>query len=230
MKQLTTTAIILSRTDFGEADRILTLLTPDHGKLRLMAKGVRRIKSKLAGGIELFSVSDIVYIRGRGDIGTLVSTRLIKHYGNIVRDVGRTMLGYDLIKFLAKATEDELEAEYFELLERAFAALDNPQIPVELVRAWFLAQLLKLSGHTPNLTHEVNGSKLLAQKTYDFSFEDSAFMERPDGVFAADDIKFLRILFSGNVPTTISKVSGAPLLVERTNRLVSTMHQQYIQR
>ncbi|MDB5181251.1 MAG: repair protein RecO, partial [Candidatus Saccharibacteria bacterium] len=113
MKQITTTAIILSRTDFGEADRILTLLTPDHGKLRLIAKGVRRIKSKLAGGIELFSVSDIVYIKGRGDIGTLISTRLIRHYGKIVSDVTRTMLGYDLIKMLNKATEDEPEDDYF---------------------------------------------------------------------------------------------------------------------
>lgn len=235
MKQLTATAIILSRTDFGEADRILTLLTPDHGKLRLMAKGVRRIKSKLAGGIELFSVSDIVYIQGRGEIGTLISTRLLKHYGHIVRDVGRTMLGYDLIKLLAKATEDEPEAEYFELLQRAFAALDAPDIPVELVREWFLAQLLRLSGHTPNLTHTVAGGRLQADKSYEFSYDDSAFFERPDrpggnGLYRADDIKFLRILFSGTAPETIAKVGGAAPLVEQTSRLVSTMYQQYVHR
>jgi DNA repair protein RecO (recombination protein O) len=73
MQQLQTRGIILSRTDFGEADRILTVLTPQQGKLRLMAKGVRKIKSKLAGGIELFSVSDITYIRGKGELGTLIS-------------------------------------------------------------------------------------------------------------------------------------------------------------
>lgn len=48
--QQVTDAIILTRTDYGEADRIITLLTPGHGKLRLIAKGVRRIRSKLAGG------------------------------------------------------------------------------------------------------------------------------------------------------------------------------------
>ena len=57
MKQLVTEVIILARTDYGEADRILTVLSPEYGKLRLLAKGVRRVKSKLAGGIELFSVS-----------------------------------------------------------------------------------------------------------------------------------------------------------------------------
>ena len=41
MKQLVSQAVVLSRTDYGEADRILTLLTPDQGKLRLLAKGVR---------------------------------------------------------------------------------------------------------------------------------------------------------------------------------------------
>src|SRR5688572_21914665 len=104
MNQTVTEAIVLSRTDYGEADRILTLLTPDHGKLRLIAKGVRRVKSKLAGGIELFSITSITYIKGRGDIGTLVSTRLAKYYDQIVKDLDRTMLGYDLIKQLNRVT------------------------------------------------------------------------------------------------------------------------------
>jgi DNA repair protein RecO (recombination protein O) len=229
MKTLLTRAIILSRTDFGEADRILTLLTPDHGKLRLMAKGVRRVKSKLAGGIELFSISDITYIRGRGDIGTLVSTRLLRHYGNIVRDVGRTMLGYDLIKVLNKATEDEPEADYFELLEQGFAALDDASVPADLVRLWFQAQLLRLSGHTPNLTHTVDGNRLEADKTYDFSFDDIAFMERPDGGYAADDIKFLRIVFSENEPQVIAKVGGIEQHTEHAGRLVKTLYSQYVQ-
>src|SRR5215467_6436426 len=103
MNQLNTSSIILARTDFGEADRILTLLTPDYGKLRLMAKGVRRVKSKLAGGIELFSVSDISLMRGRGDIGTLVSSRLVVHYRHIVEDIDRTMLGYELTRQLNRA-------------------------------------------------------------------------------------------------------------------------------
>jgi DNA repair protein RecO (recombination protein O) len=232
MNQITTTAIILSRTDFGEADRILTLLTPDHGKLRLIAKGVRRIKSKLAGGIELFSISDITFIKGRGDIGTLISTRLIRHYGRIVSDVGRTMLGYDLIKQLHKATEDEPETDYFELLEHTFAALDDPAVPADLVRLWFAAQLLKLSGHTPNLTHEIGGGKLQAGQTYEFSFDDSAFIARPDArgaSYMADDIKFLRILFGGNTPEAVARVTGLDGLIQKNRQLVQLMAQQYIQ-
>ena len=71
-----TQAIVLRRTNFGEADRILTLLTP-LGQRGAMARGVRREKSKLAGGIELFGVSDVVLQQGKGDLATLTSARLI---------------------------------------------------------------------------------------------------------------------------------------------------------
>ena len=228
MNQLRTTAIILGRTDFGEADRILTMLTPDHGKLRLIAKGVRRVKSKLAGGIELFSVSDISYIKGRGEISTLVSTQLIKHYAGVVGDISRTMLGYDLIKLLDKVTEDQPEAAYFELLQVAFAALDSPPTSIDLIRLWFMAQLLKLGGHTPNLQAEAGGHQLVEGRNYEFSFDDMAFFQRPDGHFTSDHIKFLRVLFSETEPQVIQKIAGSERFVADTQPLVQTMGQTYL--
>ena len=56
-----TLAIVLRRTDFGEADRIVNLLTPG-GKVSAMARGVRKPKSKLAGGIEFFALNEVVLI------------------------------------------------------------------------------------------------------------------------------------------------------------------------
>jgi len=225
--QQITTGIVLARIDYGEADRIITLITPDAGKLRLMAKGVRRIKSKLAGGIELFSVTSITYIRGRGDIGALVSSRLVTHYGRIVQDIDRTMLGYELTKQLAKATEDEPEADYFHLLEQAFVALNDPAIPLELIRLWFGAQLLRLSGHTPNLQTQLDGTKLVADQTYEFNFDDSAFIARPDAPYSAGEIKFLRLVFHGNEPVVLAKIAGVKDLVKDTKQLVIFMLQQY---
>lgn len=213
MNQLVTTAIVLTRTDFGEADRILTLLTPEHGKLRLMARGVRRVKSKLAGGIELFSVSEITFIKGRGELGTLVSSRLKKYYGTIVQDVDRTMAAYELIKALNKATEDEAGAEYFELLKDAFEALDDAAVPLGVIQFWFMAQLLREAGHTPNLHTDTAGNKLEAGQTYEFSFEDMAFTPMPDrGHFTADHIKLLRIGFGGNSPHVMQKIQGVEKL------------------
>ncbi|HVS58266.1 MAG TPA: DNA repair protein RecO [Candidatus Saccharimonadales bacterium] len=228
MNQLVTQGIILSRTDFGEADRIITLLTPDHGKLRLMARGVRKVKSKLAGGIELFSVSHITFIRGRGDMGTLVSTRLVRHYGHIVGDIERVQLGYDLIKTLNRATEDEPEADYFHLLQGTFEALDDTAIATGLISLWFGAQLLRLAGHSPNLRTDSAGQPLSPGGSYDFNFDDMAFVSRPDGHFGADHIKFLRLVFGGNPPQVLQKIQNIDELVQVGAPLVQTMLRSHV--
>lgn len=228
MRQLVTQAIILRRTDYGEADRILSLLTPDHGKLRLMAKGVRRVKSKLAGGIELFSTSNVTFIQGRGDMGTLISARLIRHYGGVVKDIHRTMLGYDLIKMLDKATEDEPEPEYFQLLNQAFEALDDAAIDTKLIRLWFMMQILRLSGHTPNLHTDAAGNALDSQARYHFSFEDMAFMVAPQGLTTANHIKYLRLGFAGHQPKALSQVQGSDALAEQLLPMVQAMLQDHV--
>ena len=236
MNQLTTPAIILSRTDFGEADRIITLLTPEFGKLRLLARGVRRVKSKLAGGIELFSVSTITFARGRGEIGTLVSTRLVKHYGKIVGNLERTMFGYELIKQLNKITEDEPEPEYFDLLQQAFEALDDAAIPLPLVRLWFSAQLLRLGGHAPNLQTDAAGDRLKLGHAYNFDFDSMAFAPaqnqngqnaRPEQ-FSPEHIKFLRLAFVGNAPRLLAKVQGSAGLTAQAAPLVATMLRDHL--
>lgn len=228
MKHLQTTGIILSRTDYGEADRILTVLTPDHGKLRLMARGVRKVKSKLAGGIELFSTSHITFIEGKGELGTLISTRLIKHYGHIIDDIDRVQLGYELIKQLNRATEDHPEKEYYDLLDQAFTALDDPKINTDLIRAWFGAQLLRQAGHAPNLRTDTNDRPLNAETAYNFDFEAMTFTPHGQGRYTAGHIKVLRLLFSAHPPRDIAKVQGLEGLIDDLSPLVRTTLQTYI--
>jgi DNA repair protein RecO (recombination protein O) len=226
MKQLVTEAIVLSRTDYGEADRILTLLTPEQGKLSLVAKGVRRHKSKLAGGIELFSVTQITYMPGRSGsgLGTLVSSRLRTYYRHIVEDINRTMLGYELIKQLHRATEDQPDAEYFELLHQAFEALDDATINVDLIRLWFSAQLLRMDGHAPNLRTDTTGEALVATASYDFSLDDMTFALRPEGPYRADHIKLLRLIFNGgNQPKILQQVMDINTLTATVLPSVSSM-------
>lgn len=228
MNQTVTTGIVLARTNYGEADRILTILTPDQGKLRLIAKGVRKSKSKLAGGIELLSVSDITFIRGRGDIGTLVSTRLQTHYGDIVKDIDRTMIAYECIKQLNKATEDEPEPEYFTLLQQSLEALNQADVSLELIQLWFSAQLLKLAGHTPNLQTDTTGVRLAQDKSYTFSFDDMTFTEGPTGRFTAAQIKLLRLLFGDHTAQQVRQVQGIEKYLEHLTPLVQTMRSLHV--
>jgi DNA repair protein RecO (recombination protein O) len=225
MKYLTTKAIVLQRINYGEADRILTLLTPEYGKLRLIAKGVRRVKSKLAGGIELFSVSDITFIQGRGEVGTLISARLNKHYGEIVKDVNRTMLGYKLVARLNKVTEDQPEGAYFDLLDQIFQSLNDPTIPSELIDFWFGAQLLSLGGHSPNLETDENNERLLTDHVYEFSFERMSFRTSANdhGQFEAKHIKFMRLAVLGRPIQLLARVQDNAVLTRSVAPLVDTM-------
>lgn len=228
MNQLTTTAIVLSRIDYGEADRIITVLTPEYGKLRLMAKGVRRVRSKLAGGIELFSISSITFIRGRKDISTLVSTKLIRHFGAIISDIARVQLGYDLIKLLNKVTEDNSEPEYFTLLEQMFQALEDITISEDMVQVWFYAQLIRFGGHTPNLRTDNLGRALVADACYRFDYETMSFASDAQGGYTADRIKFLRLIFSGNQPKVLRAVQGSGELLQAARPIIQTMLNTFI--
>ena len=137
-------------------------------------------------------------------------------------------LGYELIKMLNKATEDQPEPEYFEMLEQAFKALDDKKIDQSLIRTWFSAQLLRQAGHSPNLKTTDNGDKLAAGQKYSFDFDSMSFLAQPEGLFKTDDIKFLRLIFSGNQPKILAHVSGSDKLTKNAQPLVQTMLQTYI--
>lgn len=228
MNQIVTSGIVLTRTNYQEADRILTFLTPDHGKVRVLAKGVRKSKSKMAGGIELFSVSEIGFIRGKGELGTLTTSRLKKYYEHIVKDINRTMLGYELIKLLNKVTEDEPESEYFDLLVELFEALDSSKPHIDLIKMWFYAQLLRQAGHSPNLRTDIAGKPLKTDQKYLFGYDEMSFSENPNGTFGADHIKFLRLVFSGNKPAVLQQVRDAEDFIPQTLQLVQTILPSHI--
>lgn len=206
MKRLNSSGIILRRLDYGEADRIITFLTSDYGKIRAIAKGVRKQKSKLAGGIELFSISEIHFIKGRGDIDTLVSTRLIKNFGNIVKDLNRTEAAYDMLKTLDRTLEDEGGGELFSLLEESLAALDD-DLPVVLAELSFTMRLLQSQGHLPDFRLGSDGKQLSEEARYQFDFDKNLFAENPDGPFDKNHLKLLRLL-AHNPPQNLRKVQG----------------------
>lgn len=228
MKSEQTRGIVLSRTDFGEADRIVTMLTPDHGKLRLMVRGARRLKSKMAGGIELFSISDISFIKGRGEILTLVSTRLRQHFGAIVSDVDRVQLGYKILKDINRHTEDQADQTYFDLLQNVLVALDDVAVPLELIQTWFEAQMIRLSGHQPNLQTDAAGAKLDPTKNYLFDLENMCLSQSDRGDLAQDQIKLLRLLFDNYSPRQLAAIESASTKIGTFKMYVNRAYKVYL--
>jgi DNA repair protein RecO (recombination protein O) len=228
MKTLVDHAIILSRIDYQEADRILTMLTKDHGKITVIAKGARKSKSKLAGGIELFSSNQITFLPGRGDVGTLVSSRLDESFHQIIQDVQRTMFAYDVLKAVYGHVEQGAGQDLYGWLCTTLAGLHNLQLSFLAVRLWSDMHFLQLTGHAPNLAMDTSGKSLEKDKLYDFSFEDSGFFVHPSGAFSADHIKLLRLCLRSTHPRIIANISGGDQLLQTTSQLAERLRQYSI--
>ncbi len=188
-----TPAIVLRRTNYGEADRILQLLTPE-GKKSVIARGVRREKSKLAGGIELFAICDIVISQGKGDLGILTSARLVQFYRHILEDYDTLQFGYEVVKQVAKASEMVDEPEWYDVLSEVLAALDTLTISRKLIQTWFYLRFANLMGHELSLAHDVNGKKLQPDVRYTYDVSERGLRESAQGELTADHVKFLRLV------------------------------------
>ena len=91
-------AFVLRRTNFGEADRIINFLT-EQGLISAIAKGVRKEKSKLAGAVELFCLSEITLHSGLNNkLCVLTSAKMLEAYSNIVYDLEKLELASLVMK------------------------------------------------------------------------------------------------------------------------------------
>ncbi len=225
MNKINTTGIVLSRINFGEADRIITVITSDQGKQSLIARGVRKEKSKLAGGIELFSISDITFIRGKRDIGTLVSSRLITHYGEIVKEINRTTAAYNSLKLINSVTPGHSEPEYYQVLLQTLHALNDSSLSIVLSESWQYMQLLRLRGHTPNLLTDKKGAKLEPNNNYHFDFDTQTFFVHEQGTYRDSHIKLMRLLL-GEPPQKIAAIEGVGQILEDLEGLLKSLIMQ----
>ncbi len=197
-----TRAIVLRRTNYGEADRILQFITPE-GRRSAMARGVRREKSKLAGGIELFAVSDIVLTKGKGELDILTSAQLVHFYRHILDDYDRLQFGYAVVKLVTRASETVDEAEWFDLLQEVFAGLDVASIPLTMIEAWFYLRYSALLGHELSLERDVTDAKLEQDLVYRYDVGEKGFAINPNGEVTGDHIKLMRLLSSRSLSVLV---------------------------
>jgi DNA repair protein RecO (recombination protein O) len=217
-QSLRTKAIVLRRTNYGEADRILQVITPDHGRLSVMARSVRKEKSRLAGGIELFAICDIVVHLGKGEIATLTGAKLNKFFAQIITDYERLQFGYEVLKQVAKAIETIDEPDFYTLLEECLTALDDLKMDLSLVQTWFYLRLAELLGNGLNTVTDASGMKLVEDARYNFDLADQVFTFNENGRYDARHIKLLRVMET-NQPNVVAKIAGANEIIDDCLRL-----------
>jgi DNA repair protein RecO (recombination protein O) len=219
MNQIVTTGIVLRRINYGEADRIITYITPDIGKISLIAKGTRKPKSKLAGSIELFGESQLTFIVGKGDLGSLISARLIQNYGNIVKDLSRTNIAYQMIQLINKHLEFASGGEFYDLVRESYISLNDLNIDLRITKVWFGLNFLVIMGHQPQLLVKTVVEDIMS---YSFDLNAMEFTEDDNGEYTRNDIKFLR-LASLQKPIFLSKVQSGEISLERLSILLESI-------
>ena len=149
-RRYTTEAIVLSRFDFGEADRILTLITPGFGKIKVIAKGIRRPTSRIGGSLEPFAELNVALARGR--TFEVVTQVVVEHAWLSLRDsLESAATAWYLAELADRSLEERTAAEpLYTLLKRAYALLDAGMAPGRVAR-WYEMRLADELGVRPEV-------------------------------------------------------------------------------
>jgi DNA repair protein RecO (recombination protein O) len=159
---------VLKRMDLGEADRILTLYTREHGKLRAVAKGVRKTTSRSAGHLEPFILTDLSLATGKElDVVSQAETR--QAFREVREDLVLTTHAYYLAELTDLLTDDRLEnPDVFDALVDGFTALAERQ-DARLVIVSFQLRVLDALGYRPELRECVTCRTVIAPGKNQFS-------------------------------------------------------------
>lgn len=210
-KELRTRAYVLRRTNYGEADRILNLITPE-GKISAIAKAVRKEKSKLAGSVEMFSLIDINIHQGKSEFGVITSAKMLKFYDKIVADLNRMELAGFVLKKISLMAEHSDNPEFFKITDQALGAINNGD-SLETIEAWFLFNMLKASGEQINLYRDVDGTQLLPDEQYEWDFHEDALRKKHGGRISGNEIKMMRLMTTTSLVTTLKVKDTASMML-----------------
>ena len=209
---LRTLAVVLKRTNYGETDRIINLLTPS-GKISVLARGVRKEKSKLASGIEMFSLSELVIHQGRGEFGILTSAKPKEFYRGILADLTRLEVASEIIKRVAKVSEQVESEEFFSVTVQALRSIDKGG-NLELILAWFYFNIARISGEQINLYSDLDGQSLKAEEAYAWSVADEALRLSAAGKISGSEIKMMRLMLSAELALVLKVKDTAKMAPE----------------
>jgi DNA repair protein RecO (recombination protein O) len=147
-------AIVLRTHKLGEADRIITLFTKEHGRIRAVAKGVRRTKSKFGARLEPGSYVDCQIYTGKG-MEIITQAEAIENYGDsLSQDYQRWTILHAIIEAVEKFTLNEYEksSEQFALMHGAINALASESYDPSLILDAYLLRALSLAGFAPSFS------------------------------------------------------------------------------
>ncbi len=155
-------AIVLARFDLGEADRVVTFLTPDRGKFKAIARGIRRPTSRLGGALEPFAELRVNLARGR-TFDVVTGVALVRAFLRLRDSLEATATAWYLAELADRSVEErEPVPAVFALLHRGYELLDAGMAPGRVAR-WFEVHLATELGQAPGTERCVECGEALRQ-------------------------------------------------------------------
>ena len=148
-----TEGVILKRLNYGEADRILTIYTKYRGKIRAIAKGVRKITSRKGGNLELFNHCVLFLAEGR-NLDIVTEAQVVHSFSRVSDDLEKTATAFYLVELIDQLTPDgQVNRQVFDLLVENLGELKSRRPACRQGRAEELGAVIR--------SFEINLLKLL---------------------------------------------------------------------
>jgi DNA repair protein RecO (recombination protein O) len=144
--------VVLRTFDLGEADRIVTILTRSHGKVRAVAKGVRRTASKFGSRLEPFMVTDVQFYHGRSSLDTIQQAETLGSYGaDIAGHYDRFTAANVMAETAERLTDTEPAVNQYTLLIGGLRSLSRGEHSPSLTLDSYLMRAFSIAGWSPSL-------------------------------------------------------------------------------
>lgn len=223
--------LIVDKTDRGEADQIFKIYTKDFGKLSILAKAIRKSKSKLRGGADFLYLSDIEFIQGRNQ-KTLTDASLLESFQGIRGSLKKTKIAVSIVEVIDKLIgHEEADEKIWQLLWGSLLELDKGEEGKSgLLYYYFLWNFFSTIGYLPQLYSCSVCNKKIFPGVLHFSSAEGGIvcwqcsLQVADNFRAEEDlIKVLRVILSNNWKS-VSRLKISPYL----NKLLKEASQHYL--
>jgi len=150
-KSIQTIAIVLKSFDFGESDKIFTLLSKDNGLIKSVAKGIKKTNSQFTGMLDLLNVNELVIREGKGNLGLIIQCENYKTYPKLRLDYDKLIYSLYLGELVILFPDNHSSEDIFNLLTTTLELIEDSSLPIIFVIC-FEIQFLKILGYQPNFT------------------------------------------------------------------------------
>ena len=173
MKQIKVNGIIIAENNSNDFDKMLTMLTPNLGKIGCSARGARRTKSQLLAGTQFLCFGEYMLFKG-SETYSINSCNTIEMFYNLRTDLDKLMYASHITKIINDVTTENQNSYYIlQLFLNTLYAMSETDKDLDLITSVFKMRLLKILGFTHNVNECV--SCKIKENLTEFSFKDNGF-------------------------------------------------------